>query len=49
MTQSATRLLRGLALVHGDEVPLYHQICAHMRAAIRAGQLRPGRPRAVGA
>jgi GntR family transcriptional regulator/MocR family aminotransferase len=42
MTRSPTRLLRGLALVHGDESPLYRQICEHMRAAIRAGQLRPG-------
>jgi GntR family transcriptional regulator/MocR family aminotransferase len=41
MTRSPTRL-RGLALVHGDESPLYRQICEHMRAAIRAGQLRPG-------
>src|SRR6516162_8228296 len=42
MTRSPTRLLRGLALVHGDEIPLYRQICEHMRAAIRGGQLRPG-------
>src|SRR5499433_41778 len=42
MTRSSTRLLRGLALVHGDETPLYRQICEHMRATIRAGQLRPG-------
>jgi GntR family transcriptional regulator/MocR family aminotransferase len=42
MTRSPTRALRGLALVRGDETPLYRQICEHMRAAIRAGQLRPG-------
>src|SRR6516162_95899 len=42
MTRSPTRLLRGLALVHGDEIPLYRQICEHMRAAIQTGQLRPG-------
>ena len=42
MIRSSTRRLRGLALVHGDETPLYRQICEHMRAAIRAGQLRPG-------
>src|SRR5215831_19195259 len=42
MTRSPTRLLRGLALVHGDEIPLYRQICEHVRAAIRTGQLRPG-------
>jgi GntR family transcriptional regulator/MocR family aminotransferase len=42
MTRSTTRLLRGLSLVHGGEIPLYRQICEHMRAAIRAGQLRPG-------
>src|SRR6516164_8611623 len=42
MTRSPTRLLRGLALVHGDAIPLYRQICEHLRAVIRAGQLRPG-------
>ena len=42
MTRSPTGLLRGLALVHGEEAPLYRQICEHVRAAIRAGQLRPG-------
>jgi len=42
MRRSPTRLLRGLALVHGDAIPLYRQICEHMRATIRAGQLRPG-------
>jgi GntR family transcriptional regulator/MocR family aminotransferase len=42
MTRSPTGLLHGLALVPGDEIPLYRQICEHMRAAIRAGQLRPG-------
>src|SRR5215469_9717502 len=42
MTRSATGPLRGLTLVHGHEVPLYRQICEHMRAAIRDGQLRPG-------
>ena len=42
MIRSSTRRLRGLALVQSDETPLYRQICEHMRAAIRAGQLRPG-------
>ena len=42
MTRSPTRPLRGLALVHGNEIPLYRQVCEHMRATIRAGQLRPG-------
>jgi GntR family transcriptional regulator/MocR family aminotransferase len=42
MRRSPTRLLRGVALVHRGDLPLYRQICEHMRAAIRTGQLRPG-------
>src|SRR5215472_5284907 len=42
MTRPPRRPLHGLALVHGNEIPLYRQVCEHIRAAIRAGQLRPG-------
>ena len=42
MTRTSTTRLRGFALVRDDTVPLYRQVCEHIRAAIRAGQLRPG-------
>src|SRR6516165_3288245 len=33
---------RGIVLLRGGDVPLYRQIYQHFRAAIGAGQLRPG-------
>src|SRR5215470_8108958 len=42
MTPASGRRLRGFTLVRDDAMPLYRQVYEHIRAAIRAGQLRPG-------
>lgn len=42
MVRSESKQLRGLALMRDDDMPLYRQICEHIRTAIRTGQLRPG-------
>src|ERR1051325_5174996 len=42
MSRSPARRLRDSALVRDDRVPLYRQVCEHIRNAIRTGQLRPG-------
>jgi GntR family transcriptional regulator/MocR family aminotransferase len=42
MGRSATKRMRGLALMREDDIPLYRQIYEHIRTSITAGQLRPG-------
>src|SRR5215467_13582834 len=42
MRRSPVGRLRGFALVRDDDIPLYRQVCEHIRTAIRTGQLRPG-------